>query len=308
MRNTFASTFYELGKVDPRLAVIVADISPAGSIGKFREDFPERFINTGVAEQIMIGLAAGMAMRGLRPFAYTIATFSVFRPYEMIRDDLCYQDLPVTVVGIGGGVTYSTLGATHQAMEDVSVMSSLPNMQVCAPCDPAETAAATRYLATQNMHPCYLRLAKAGEPDLTSDAAEPFTFGKLRTIRSGGGTCFLAYGPTPVKMALELSDRLEETTGEAATVISAHTIKPLDVEGVAKVLQTYRRVVVLEEHVPHGGLGSRVKEIAWNERADCEMLHFSLKDAFLHVYGTHNDLLVAHGFTSAEVGTALGLK
>lgn len=307
MRNTFASTFYELGKVDPRLVVVVADISPAGSIAKFREDFPARFINTGVAEQIMIGLVAGMAMRGLRPFAYTIATFSVFRPFEMIRDDLCYQDLPVTVVGIGGGVTYSTLGATHQALEDVAVMSSLPNMQVCAPCDPAETAAATRYLAVDNTHPCYLRLAKAGEPDLTAAAVDPFVFGKLRTIRAGQDTCFLAYGPTPVKMALGLSDRLREATGEAATVISAHTVKPLDEEGVAKALRSHRRVVVLEEHVPRGGLGARVKEIAWNERADCELLHFSLKDAFLHVYGSHDDLLAAHGLTSAAVGDALGL-
>ena len=99
MRNMFADTFYELGKDDPRLAVVVADISPAGSIAKFREDFPERFINTGVAEQVMIGLCAGMALRGMRPFAYTIATFALFRTFEFIRDDLCYQDLPVTVVG-----------------------------------------------------------------------------------------------------------------------------------------------------------------------------------------------------------------
>ena len=201
MRNKFASTFYELGAEDPRLVIVVADISPAGSIAKFREDFPNRFINTGVAEQVMIGLCAGMAQRGLRPFAYTIATFSVFRPYEMIRDDLCYQDLPVTVVGIGGGVTYSTLGGTHHAMEDVALMTSLPNMSVIAPCDPAETAAATRWLATQNQHPAYLRLGKAGEPDLTSNAADPFVIGKLRRIREGKGTAFLAYGPV-VKMAL----------------------------------------------------------------------------------------------------------
>src|SRR5476649_301146 len=156
MRNTFASTFYDLGKVDDRLVVIVADISPAGSIAKFRDDFPERFINTGVAEQVMIGLCAGMAQKGMRPFAYTIATFSVFRPYEMIRDDLCYQDLPVSIVGIGGGVSYSTLGGTHHAMEDVALMTGLPNMPVLAPCDPAETAAATRFLATENQHPAYL--------------------------------------------------------------------------------------------------------------------------------------------------------
>ena len=138
MRNRFADTFYELGKADPRLCVVVADISPAGSIAKFRSEFPRRFINTGVSEQIMIGMAAGIAQRGLRPFAYTIATFTLYRPFEMVRDDLCYQNLPVTIVGIGGGVTYSTLGATHHAQEDVAIASAIPNLSVIAPCDPAE--------------------------------------------------------------------------------------------------------------------------------------------------------------------------
>ena len=307
MRNTFASVFYDLGKQDERLAIVVADISPAGSIAKFREDFPDRFINTGVAEQVMIGLTAGMAQRGLRPFAYTIATFSLYRPLEMIRDDLCYQDLPVTVVGIGGGVTYSTLGATHQAMEDVSIATSIPNLSVVAPCDPAETAAVTRYLALENQHPVYLRLAKAGEPDLTSTCTEPFVFGKLRTIRPGKGTCFLAYGPTPVKMALTLSDMIQEKHGHPATVISAHTIKPLDKDGVAKVLSTYDTVVVMEEHVPHGGLGSRVKEIAWDTQASCDLKTFSLQDKFIHCYGDHADVLAAHGFTVPVVAQSLGL-
>src|SRR5262249_55976373 len=153
-----------------RLCIVVADISPAGSIGKFRTEFPDRFINTGVAEQIMIGLTAGMAQRGLRPFAYTIATFTLFRPYEFVRDDLCYQSLPVTIVGIGGGVTYSTLGATHHAQEDVSIASSIPGMRVIAPCDPAEAEAATRWCANQTDGPVYLRLGKAGEPDMTAQA------------------------------------------------------------------------------------------------------------------------------------------
>ena len=170
MRNTFANTFYEAGKRDTRLAVVVADISPAGSMQKFRDDFPERFINTGVAEQIMIGMCAGMALRGLRPFAYTIATFALFRPFEFVRDDLCYHNLPVTVVGIGGGVTYSTLGATHHAMEDVAVAGAIPNMAIIAPCDPAETRAATLWCVEQMRGPVYLRLGKAGEPDFTTAA------------------------------------------------------------------------------------------------------------------------------------------
>ena len=101
MRNKFASAFYELAKNDSRLVIVVADISPAGSIAQFREEFPERFINTGVSEQSMIGIAAGMALRGMRPFAYTIATFALYRPFEFIRDDIAYQGLPVTVVGVG---------------------------------------------------------------------------------------------------------------------------------------------------------------------------------------------------------------
>src|SRR5882762_7379163 len=143
VRNTFAKTFLEAAQKDARLCVVVADISPAGAMDQFRKEFPERFINTGVAEQIMIGMCAGMSMRGLKPFAYTIATFALYRPFEFIRDDLCYQDLPVTVVGIGGGVAYSTLGGTHHAQEDIAVMSALPNMAVIAPCDPLETEHAT---------------------------------------------------------------------------------------------------------------------------------------------------------------------
>jgi len=134
MRNTFAKSFYEAAQSDPRLCMIVADISPAGSMEAFRKQFPERFVNTGVAEQIMIGMCAGMSMRGLKPFAYTIATFALFRPFEFVRDDLCYQNLPVTVVGVGGGVNYSTLGGTHHAMEDVAIASAVPNMRVLAPC------------------------------------------------------------------------------------------------------------------------------------------------------------------------------
>jgi transketolase len=116
---------------------------------KLRKEYPQRFVNTGVAEQIMIGMCAGMAMRGLKPFAYTIATFTLFRPYEFVRDDLCYQGLPVTIVGVGGGVTYSTLGGTHHAMEDVAIACAMPGMRVVAPCDPEEAKAATQYLVGQ---------------------------------------------------------------------------------------------------------------------------------------------------------------
>jgi transketolase len=306
MRNTFANTFYEAGTRDTRLCIVVADISPAGSIQKFREEFPERFVNTGVAEQIMIGLCAGMALRGLRPFAYTIATFALFRPFEMVRDDLCYQNLPVTVVGIGGGVTYSTLGGTHHAQEDIGIATAIPNMTVLAPCDPAETQHATGWCVQQERGPVYLRLGKAGEPILTADAIDPWVFGRIRYIKRGADVAILAYGPI-MKIASEIATVLD-AKGESVSLISVHTLKPLDTDGIADTLARHKRVIVIEETMPHGGLGSRVKEIAWDTKATCRIHHFSLEDAFHHVYGSHSDLLARHGLSRDAVLARLGMS
>lgn len=298
----FADTFYEAGKREKRLAVVVADISPAGSIQKFREEFPERFVNTGVSEQIMIGMCAGMALRGLRPFAYTIATFTLFRPFEFVRDDLCYQNLPVTVVGIGGGVTYSTLGGTHHAMEDVAVAGAIPNLTVLAPCDPAETKAATLWCVDQTRGPVYLRLGKAGEPNLT-DQAEPWTFGKLRYLQTGDDVCIFSYGPI-MKLALQVAAFLEQR-GNSVSLLSVHTLKPLDREGVATALARHKRAVVIEEMVPRGGLAGQVKEIACDEKIDCRIEAFTLKDEFIHCYGSHADLLAAHGLDLQSISARL---
>lgn len=304
MRNRFADTFYELGKQDDRLAVVVADISPAGSIAKFRTEFPDRFINTGVAEQAMIGIVAGMAQRGLKPFAYTIATFTLYRPFEMVRDDLCYQNLPVTIVGIGGGVTYSTLGATHHAQEDVSIACSIPNMRVIAPCDPAEAEAATRWCAKQEEGPVYLRLGKAGEPDFTSAADEPWEFGKLRRLRPGSDICVLSYGPI-MKRAMAVADRLE-AAGKSTSVVCAHTIKPLDRKGIAQILADYEQVVVVEECAPTGSFAMQVQALAWETSANCRLDVFTLKDAFIHCYGSHDDLLDAHGLQVERILQRIG--
>jgi transketolase len=303
MRNTFAETFYEAGKLDERLCLVVADISPAGAIDRFRTQFPDRFVNTGVAEQIMIGMCAGMALRGLRPFAYTIATFALFRPYEMVRDDLCYQNLPVTVVGIGGGLTYSTLGGTHHAQEDVAIASAIPNMTVIAPCDPAETRLVTGWCTTQQGGPVYLRLGKAGEPDLTGQADEPWRFGRLRYLTRGRDVCILSYGST-VKLAGEVAAHVREQ-GRSVSLVSVHTLKPLDREGITQALLTHDRVVVIEELAPFGGLGPQVKALAWDAAARCRLDTFALEDAFHHVYGSHGELLSAHGLSREAIVSRL---
>lgn len=305
MRNRFADTFYELGRADERISIVVADISPAGSISKFRQEFPDRFINTGVSEQVMIGMVAGMAQRGLKPFAYTIATFTLYRPFEFVRDDLCYQNLPVTIVGIGGGVTYSTLGATHHAQEDVSIASTLPNMSVVAPCDPNEVEAATRWCATQERGPVYLRLGKAGEPDFTKDAAEPWAFGKVRMISPGSDIAILSYGPI-MKQAVAVADRYRQR-GKSVAIYSVHTIKPLDRAGIAKILSTFESVVVIEECAPNGSLSMNIQKIAWEEHAASQLHVFTLRDEFIHCYGSHEDLLAAHGLSPAIISERLGI-
>ncbi|MEM7406138.1 MAG: transketolase C-terminal domain-containing protein [Pseudomonadota bacterium] len=305
MRNRFADVFYELGRDDPSLCIVVADISPAGSIARFREEYPDRFVNTGVAEQVMIGMCAGMAQRGLRPFAYTIATFTLYRPFEFVRDDLCYQNLPVTLVGIGGGVTYSTLGATHHAMEDIGIATSLPNMSVIAPCDPLEVEAATRWCATQDVGPVYLRLGKAGEPTLTADAEEPWEFGVPRVIERGTDICILTYGPVAA-MAHQVAERARHS-GRSVSMVSVHTVKPLDRHKLAELMHSHEHVIVIEETTPTGSLGAAVKQTAWDTQCKARIDTFCLRDEFLHVYGSHQDILAAHGLTEAHICAQLGL-
>jgi transketolase len=303
VRNTFSETLYAEATANSDLYIVVADISPAGSMAKFSSEYPERFINVGVAEQSMIGIAAGLALKGCQPFAYTIATFSLYRPFEMIRDDLCYQNLPVTVVGMGAGVIYSTLGGTHHTQEDIAIASALPNMQVLAPCDPLECVEATRWCARQKNGPVYLRIGKAGEPVLTAQA-EPWQFGKLRYLRRGSDVCILTYGVITA-MATEIADKLA-AQGRSVSLVSAHTLKPLDRDGITAALQQHRHVVVIEEHAPQGGLASQVKQIAWDVRATCRLDTFTLQDAFIHNYGSTNDLLAAHGLSPERILATIG--
>ena len=283
MRDAFARTLYQIAKKNPKIFIVVADISPAASMALFQKDFPDRFINVGVAEQNMIGMCAGLAMRGC------------YRPFEQIRDDLCYQNIPVTVVGVGGGVAYSTLGGTHHTQEDVAIMTALPNMSVVAPCDPLETESAV-LACSQLKGPVYLRLGKAGEPILTADVLEPFIFGKARYLQRGRDVCILSYGPI-MKMAIEIGKEIEKT-GKTVSIVSVHTLKPLDKNRIAFVLKSHSKVIVIEEHVEESGLSAKVKQIAWEVKANCRLLTFGLKDKFIHVYGSQKDIWEAHGLSA----------
>lgn len=304
MRNMFAEALYQEATKNSDIYIVVADISPVGNMAKFTSEYPERFINVGVAEQSMIGICAGLALKGCQPFAYTIATFSLYRPFEMVRDDLCYQNLPVTVVGMGAGVIYSDHGGTHHTMEDIAVAGAIPNMQIIAPCDPAEVTEATRWCAQQKNGPVYLRLGKAGEPDLTSKA-DPWVFGKLRRLRKGSDVAILSYGVI-AGMAAELADKFT-AAGKSVSLYSCHTLKPLDREGIVAALKSHDHVIVIEEHVPQGGLASQTKQLAWDSQAKCRLDTFTLKDEFIHNFGRHTDMLSAHGLSLGQISPQVGL-
>jgi transketolase len=158
----------------------------------------------------------------------------------------------------------------------------------------------------QEQGPVYLRLGKAGEPDFSKEAPEPWVFGKLRQLRQGRDVCILSYGPI-MKRAFSLAERLE-TVGKSTAIFSAHTLKPLDREGLTRILRTYAHVIVVEESAPNGSLAMRIKEVAWNADIDCRIDTFTLKDAFIHCYGSHDDILDAHGLGVGEMAARLGLQ
>ena len=151
----------------------------------------------------MISICAGLALSGYKPFAYTIATFSLYRPFEMVRDDLCYQNLPVTIVGMGSGTIYSTLGGTHMSQEDIGIARCLPNMQVIAPCDSIELKSSINFLVKKSKSPTYLRIGKSGEKDLIFHESEKWKFGKIRKIKNGENICLIGYGPV-MKLFFEI--------------------------------------------------------------------------------------------------------
>lgn len=295
MRDTFSYALHEIAKVIPDIYIVVADISPAASMQPFRDEFPERFINVGVSEQSMISLCSGLALRGCHPFAYTIAPFAVYRPFEHIRVELCYQNLPVTIVGVGAGLSYSVAGATHNAIEDIGVMSALPNMSILAPCDPEELKYAVHACAN-HPGPVYLRLGKAGEPNLTANAPEDFKFGKVRKIKNGKGIAILGYGPILSK-AFEAVSKFEKISKACVSIYSVHTLKPLDVDRIRLILDMYEKVVIVEEATHHGGLAVQVKEIAWDMKASVIIKNIGLQDQFIKCYGSRNELLEAHGIS-----------
>lgn len=281
MRNAFADEITRLADTMPELALLSGDIGNR-LFNTFKERHPDRFINCGVAEANMTGVAAGMALTGLRPVTYTIASFNTGRCLEQIRLDLCYHNLPVIVVGVGAGLSYAALGPTHHALEDISWLRSLPNMTVICPADAIETRLALR-AAVQHDGPVYLRLGKKNEPVVHATGPD-FRIGKGIILRQGTDACLFSVGTiTPV--VLDAAAMLE-ARGISTRVVSLHTVKPLDEDLLRETFATFGTVGVVEEHGPNGGAWGAVAE--WRAATGMgygRLLRFGTPDAFLHEAG-----------------------
>jgi len=299
MRNVFSEELFKQAKKDKKIDIIVADISPAGSMENFRKKYPKRFINVGVAEQVMIGLSAGLALRGRKPFVYTIATFALYRPFEMIRDDICYQNLPVTIVGMGAGTVYANLGGTHLAQEDISIAKSLPNMSIIAPSDPNELKEAVKYCANKSNGPVYLRIGKTGEKNFSDESNEKWKFGKIRSLISGKDVCFLTYGPI-IKLVDKAVQKLK-TKKINPSLYSCHTLKPLDKKTLKKIFNKYKIIVTVEDHSIINGLAQDIKSLAFDYCYKGKIQSYSLQDKFSHSYEKQDDIFDIHNIKESKI-------
>lgn len=297
MRTAFFRTLLYLAEQDERIQLVVGDLG-FGVIEPFAERFPDRFLNVGVAEQNMTGIAAGMALCGKTVFTYSIANFPTLRCLEQIRNDVCYHNANVKIVAVGGGLAYGALGMSHHATEDLAVMRALPQMMIVAPGDPMEAELATRAIAAES-GPCYLRLGRAGEP-MVHDKPFEFRLGKAVIVREGNDATLITTGGM-LATATRAADRLA-ADGVGVRVISMHTLKPLDEETVLAAARQTGTLFTLEEHSVLGGLGSAVAEVL--AEAGINGLRFKrlgLPPLFSSQVGSQEYLLRAHGLHEEEI-------
>lgn len=277
MRTTFIETLCEIAAEDERVWLLNGDLG-FSVLERFSARFPERSVNVGVAEQNMTGVAAGLALCGKVVFTYSIANFPTLRCLEQIRNDVCYHNLNVKVVAVGGGLAYGAQGYTHHAIEDLAIMRALPNMSVIAPGDPAETRAAVR-AAVETEGPCYLRLGKAGEPEVHK-TPPPFARGKAIKIRDGAGAALLSTGGA-LKTAAEAAE-LCAAQGLSVALYSVPWVKPLDEELVRELAARFPLIVTVEEARSSGGLGGAVAEALASQPAPrARLLRLGFEDAVI---------------------------
>ncbi len=301
MRKTCLDWVHRLARRDPRVVFIGSDLSP-GLLSEMKQEMPERWFMEGIAEQNVVGMAAGMAMEGLIPYANTIATFFSRRSYEQVAIDCCLHNVPVRLISNGGGLVYAPLGPTHLAIEDIAIMRALPNMTVVACCD-AEEMKRFMDASLDWKGPIYIRLAKGGDP-IVSRPENGFEIGKAITMRKSANPAPVVLMSTGVMTtnALKAAD-LMQADGFDVSVVHFHTVKPLDHAAVIDHARSARLVVTIEEGIAIGGFGSAVTDILVDELGpDVPWIkRIALPDSFCKNYGVQNDLFEIYGLSPRQI-------
>ena len=301
MRNAFADELINLASSDERVILLIGDIGNH-MFDDFQEKFPTRFINCGIAEANMVSMAAGLAICGMRPFIYTFTAFDTARCFEQIRVDLCYQNLPVVIIGLGGGLTYAPLGPTHYICEDISIMRSLPNMTVLCPGDAVEVRCSLRESLNQR-GPTYIRIGKKNEPVVHKGRVD-FHIGKAITCKKGNEVCIITTG-TILPNALKASELLERKK-ISVQVVHFPTVKPLDLTALSTIFSHFDLVITLEEHSLIGGLGSAIAE--WyvdNSERSVKLLRLGTRDEFLYTTISHNEARDYYGLSPEKISESI---
>lgn len=303
MRDAFFDALAALAAEDERVWALTGDLG-IGLFEPVEQAAPGRVLNVGIAEQALVGIAAGLSYAGKVPFAYSIAPFVTSRPHDQIRVDVAMAKAGVTLVGVGGGVSYGYLGPTHHAIEDVALMRALPNMTVLTPGDPGEVERATRAAAELD-GPVYLRLGKNGErPLLPADSR--FEIGRAALLRDGDDVTLATTG-TMLSETLDAADRLL-AAGVSASVLHFGTIKPFDSDALLATAARTGTIVTVEEHSIVGGLGSAAAEALAEHGVPAQLRRIGLRDEFAFAVGSREHLLREYGLTANDVArTALAL-
>ncbi len=274
-RESFGKALVELGKENENVVVLTADLAGATKTNLFEKEFPERFINAGIAEQNMIGIAVGLSTTGKIPYASTFAMFAAGRAYDQIRNSVAYPNLNVKICGTHAGITVGEDGATHQMLEDLSLMRSIPNMTVLCPSDDIQTKWAVKEIA-KIKGPVYIRLARVATPVIYSENQE-FEIGKMVQIGKGTDATVFATG-IEVAEALKAKQELEKENINIR-VVDVHTIKPIDKEMVIKCAKETKKIITIEDHNIVGGLGSAICEVL-SEEYPTKVIRMGMKDMF----------------------------
>lgn len=292
MRNSVINTISSNAEQNKNIFLITGDAG-FGVLDYFRDKFPERFLNLGVAEQNMISFASGLSLSGYKVFVYNIIPFVLYRCYEQVRNDICYQRVPVTLIGIGSGVTYAPQGVTHYSVEDIAIARTLPNLTILSPSDPKEAVACAEYALT-NQVPTYIRIAKSGEPQIHENSITDIT--KPIIISKGSDIAVLFHGSVSIEVT-----KAVHNIKSYPTVISLPMLQPLNFDYLKANLENVHTIITVEEHFVNGGLGSIIEAWLIKENLNQKLIKLGIKNEFIHEIKDNQGMRCHYGICSDNI-------